>query len=1114
MTGDAVRLTAGSGRIAADTERLSSQTAPDLTACDRLQIHTPGHIQPHGVLLATAPGTSRISHISENLDLSIGLRAEKLLGEDLEAVLGRAAVSALEQSLHDTSYAPSNVLRLTLPFPVRPKRKVLVHRRQERLILELEEAPVYDEAGDALSRAHTIIASLRDAQTQQALCDAVVRELRTLTGYDRVMLYRFDPLGHGCVIAEDKQDALPPYLNMRYPATDIPQQARRLYLLARVRAIVDTEYQPVTLLSRDSDEIDMSLCALRGIAPVHLEYMRNMGTRASFSVSLVRDNALWGMIVCHHQTPLTPSADLRALCDVIGQLISVLLLRLETTEALAARLDRTGAILSLRNAIDLAGSVAEGLAQESRALLDLVGASGALIRCGGATKLLGSTPAAAAAVADAALRLHDDGVTALSDAGMPGGIAAGCADTASGILAVPMGGAPGDAPRNARGDAPGDAIVWFRPELPKTVRWAGDPRKPTTQEPNGAILVPRKSFAAWSELVRGQSEAWSTADRQAAEDLRRTVTRAMLQQTAMRLMHLEAFDQLTGLANRHTIEAYLKRWQVEAKLDSAVLLFIDLDHFETVNRTLGRGAGDDCLKELAARLRHLAPGGSVTGRLGGDAFVLFWPGASRHDAEALADALLDDLKHPFLLLGRAHYATASIGIACDGLAQADAMMSQAEAALKEATRQGGGRHVVFQPEVHAHLLDTIALEQDLLAAVENRQLAVHYQPIVSAQDKCICGFEALLRWHHSKRGWVPPGVFIPVAEDTGLIARAGLYVLNDAIKQVRRWRVIRPDLTVSVNISPLQLADDGLMRRLPDMLAAESVPPDAICLEVTEAVFMDARAMSQLCALRGLGVGIAVGDFGTGHTSLAYLQSLPATIVKIGRCFVAPLGTAAADQFFGVIVNLAHAVNFRTIAEGCETWEQFHAIAAGGCAAVQGWLVAPAMDAAAAERFLHQAPHWAVSRDAAGAAQPGVASDQQNAPGGQGPRVTLDDASPEVRDAFFAAVTLSAAPVLIADPRQPDMPIVFANDAFTRLTGYGHAETIGRNCRFLQGPDTDPGRVDVMRRAIAAQEEVTVELLNYRKDGSAFVNTVRLVPVFDRAGALVYYYSSQMEDRK
>jgi diguanylate cyclase (GGDEF)-like protein len=922
---------------------------PDLTACDREPIHVPGHIQPHGVLLATAPGSTLISHISENLDVSTGLRAEKLLGAELGSVLGAAALRAVEQSLQDTSYAPSNVLRLALPFPVRPKRKLLAHRWQNRLILELEDAPVYDEAGDALSRAHDIIATLRDARTQQALCDAVVRKFRTLTGYDRVMLYRFDPAGHGCIIAEDKRDALPPYLNQHYPASDIPQQARRLYVLARVRAITDTEYQPVGLLSRGNAPLDMSLCALRGISPIHLEYMRNMGTRASLSVSLIRDDALWGMIVCHHMTPFTPSADLRALSDMIGQLVGVLLMRLENTDALASRLDRTAAIISLRDAMDLTNTIAGGLMRESNTLLNLVGATGALIRCNGVTQLLGTTPAEpdAIAIADSALRLHPAGITALSDAGMPGGIAASCAATASGILALPIGDATSDAPS----ETPKDAIIWFRPELPKTIRWAGDPHKPVTQGPDGARLSPRKSFAAWSELVRGHSESWSIADRQAAEDLRRTVSRALLQQAALRLMHRESFDHLTGLPSLHTMEAYLKRWHIEAALDSAALLVINLDRFAALNDALGRGAGDECLKQVAARLRHLAPGGSVLGRLGGG-FVLFWPGASSHDAEALAEALLNDLKHPFLLLCRAYHALASIGIACEGPARADSMIGQAEAARLAAKRQGGGRHVVFEPVAHAGLLDRISLEQDLAAAIENRQLTVHYQPIVSVPDRTLRGFEALLRWHHPTRGWVSPDIFIPVAEDIGLIARTGLCVLHDAVRQVRRWRAHRPDITVSINVSPRQLTSDSLMRRLPTMLEAEQVPAEAIILDIPQAVFSDPRAITQLRALRNLGVGIAIDDFGTGTFSLADLQDVPATIVKIGRGFVAPLGTARADAFFSAIVSLAHAVGLRVIAEGCETPAQFHAIAAGGCAEVQGWLIARAMDPDAAAQFL------------------------------------------------------------------------------------------------------------------------------------------------------------------
>jgi diguanylate cyclase (GGDEF)-like protein/PAS domain S-box-containing protein len=1084
-----------------------SNAAAALTECDREPIHAPGHIQPHGVLIATAPGDRRISHVSANFEASLGLPAKAWLNAGLDQLIGPVAFAAIEQRLEGASEPPAMVLKL--PVPLRPHRHVLAHRWQGRMIVELEDAPHASEERSALSRAQGVIGALLRAQTVAEVCDTAARDVRLLSGYDRVMVYRFDDAGHGTVVAEDKRADLPAYVNLRYPASDIPQQARRLYVLQRVRGIPERDYRPVPLLSADGAALDMSLCTLRGISPLHLEYMANMGVRASLAISLLQDDApgdgardrLWGMIVCHHMTPRAAAPDLRALCDVVGQVMSVLLQRVAHTQALTARLARHRMIAALREDIDAARDVAAGLSLRPAALLQMMGAGGALIRCGGETTLLGETPppAAAAALVDTLLRTHGAAITAIHDAGIAGGAAGRFADVASGVLLLPL------------TDHPGDVIAWFRPELPQTVRWGGDPRKPVMQAPDGGRVSPRRSFAVWTELLRGRSKPWTATDLQAAEELRRTITAALLQQAEMRLLQLSAYDPLTGLANRRTIESRLQQWQRDGEPAIAALLFIDLDRFKAINDSLGHAAGDDCLIQVAARLRQLAPPGSMAGRFGGDEFVLFWPGAATAEAQALAEALVADYARPFLLQGRGYYSGASIGVVCAPIAGLDAMTRQADAAMYAAKRQGGGRAVMYQPQLHVAAVANMQTEQDLFHAIENTELEVQYQPIVNVSDRRVFAFEALARWRHPVRGWVSPAEFIPRAEAAGLIARLGSWVLEESIRRVGRWRHIQPELKMSVNVSALQLTDGSLSKRLPGLLAAGGVGPAAIKLEVTESALMDAAAVRELGSLRALGVRIALDDFGTGHSSLSYLQSLPITTVKIDRSFVTPLGKSArADRFFTAIVDLARTIDLRTIAEGCETWEQWRVIQAAGCEAVQGWLVAPAMDAAAAERFLAGSAGWS-----------GVPATAAPAIGGNGLGIRTAPVVPlagviqqdglDGRDVFFAAVKMSPVPMSLADPHQPDMPLVFVNDAFEHLTGYERSQIIGQNCRILQGAESDPAAIGQIRAALTSRQAVAVEVINYRKDGSSFWNVVHISPVFDAAGRLVYFFGSQLD---
>ncbi|QGP80267.1 EAL domain-containing protein [Sphingobium sp. CAP-1] len=407
---------------------------------------------------------------------------------------------------------------------------------------------------------------------------------------------------------------------------------------------------------------------------------------------------------------------------------------------------------------------------------------------------------------------------------------------------------------------------------------------------------------------------------------------------------LAQFDSLTGLANRIQMLRSLEQAVADrhGKPGDCTLMMLDLDRFKTVNDTLGHPAGDALLRQVSQRLQRVVGEKGLVGRQGGDEFKILLPGRHEQTMIAhLAQAIISAVSQPYMIEGTAVVIGVSIGIsACpqDGVT-ADALIRNADLALYAAKGDGRGLHRFYSSEMHADAEDRRQLEEDLRRALAADGLHLVYQSVVSSRTEQITGYEALLRWTHPTRGPISPALFIPIAEDSGLIAQIGEWVMRTACRDAAQW----PDsIRVAVNVSPTQFANPGFPSTVVNALAAAQLAPERLELEITESVFLDESdgTDSMFARLKGIGVRLALDDFGTGYSSLGYLKKAPFDKIKIDQSFVrgASIKGSRNSAIIKAIVNLAEALGMDTTAEGAETQDELELIRQLGCSHIQGYI--------------------------------------------------------------------------------------------------------------------------------------------------------------------------------
>ncbi|HEX2740856.1 MAG TPA: EAL domain-containing protein, partial [Rubrobacter sp.] len=463
-------------------------------------------------------------------------------------------------------------------------------------------------------------------------------------------------------------------------------------------------------------------------------------------------------------------------------------------------------------------------------------------------------------------------------------------------------------------------------------------------------------------LTRADLRLTSALGEQASIAISRARLYAQDQESKERLAHQAFHDSLTGLANRNLLMDRLEHAQARVRRRTEVLavLFMDLDDFKVINDSLGHAVGDRLLVAVAERLEACVRPQDTISRLGGDEFVaLLEDLGDESDAVRVAQRIIEELQIPFTVDGNKLHTSISVGIAFSSAPAGD-LLRAADTAMYRAKENGKGRYEVCEQDMHHRALLRLQLENDLRAALDRGELAVHYQPEVDPRTGQVEGVEALLRWRHPERGMIPPLEFLPLAEQTGLIVSIGEWVLREACMQARTWQETnKAPLFVSVNLSVQQLKNIDFVA---DVLAETGLARPDLVLEITEdAVMEDAGyAIGALEELRRMGVKLAIDDFGTGRSSLAYLKRLPVDYLKIDRSFIERLGEDSKGvEIVSGTLALARALNLRTIAEGVETPAQLEWLREMGCDLAQGNLFTQPLDADAAQRFLQKS--WAVA---------------------------------------------------------------------------------------------------------------------------------------------------------
>ena len=507
------------------SETFATNEPVDLTNCDREPIHIPGRIQSHGLLLVLRETDLTILQVSNNSDAIVGVPIQNLLQHPISVLIDGFSLEQINKHLVADSLKYTQPLKFQIP--VRGEIQEfdgIIHAIDGVFILELERVtarPDYPFA-DFYSVMRTAIFKLQQAETLLDMSRNIAVEVRRITGFDRVLVYQFDSEGNGEVIAEDKTEGIESYLGLHYPASDIPRQARRLYILNWLRLIADVNYQPSDILPVDNPvtggPLNLSYSVLRSVSPIHIEYLKNMGVSASMSISIVKYGNLWGLIACHHYAPRYLPYTVRIACEFLAQIFSLNLVNIQSREDSGYELYLKSLLVQYIEHTTGNQNFIDELIKLDTRLIDLAGAQGVALCFDGDVTLIGSTPDASQVqgILEWLNANVDHPIFQTDELSVHYSPAHHFKDTASGLLSA------------AFSQSQKHYILWFRPEVLQVVKWSGNPEKSVIADESGLRLLPRKSFDLWQQIKEGHSLPWLGCEIETVEEFREAIVNLIL----------------------------------------------------------------------------------------------------------------------------------------------------------------------------------------------------------------------------------------------------------------------------------------------------------------------------------------------------------------------------------------------------------------------------------------------------------------------------------------------------------------------------------------------------------------------------------------------------------
>ncbi|QIK39200.1 EAL domain-containing protein [Caldichromatium japonicum] len=932
----------------------------DFSQCDREPISTCGAIQSFGCLLVVDPATHTILACSANTEMYLERAPEELLDRPLSELFAESEAPELHAALATDASSMLYPSFFLLKGPTGGlSLSVRLHFWRGRWLLEIEH---YDEMEiDFIIQRFDLSAfqqRLRTSADIKQVCQIAVESFRKLTGFDRVIIYRFDGDWSGVVIAESVEPELwPSILGLRYPATDIPCQARALYRETPMRYAPSRDHSDIPLLSRSlaPDQIDIGIAHLRAHSPIHRNYLQRFKVNGSMSLSIVCDEQLWGLVIFHHRAPHPITAYARQRLIELGGYLSERIALLEEREHNLANQLGIARVNAIIGNVDIKLPFPENFIGKEQQLCELVDADMVQIFHRQQAVFISQGLPLSPEETRAFLAFLQTRPDPLWDTDCLSGDfepAAAYPERLAGVLAIFI-----DEQRE-------DILVFGRRRVRYTVNWGADPASlPFADEDSVRPLGwPIREFRVWCEERTHHSLPWSLVALATAHALKGLIQKVIvanaahyerlalslaqqrdqLQRSREEMRYRALHDALTGLPNRaHFREALVDLLEQSRHTGRSFgVALMDIDHFKMINDTLGHDKGDLLLCAAARRISKTLPQSAMVARLGGDEFALLFPDADT--AFSQVEQIVEAMRQPFLVGDDTFSVTSSLGLAIgDPDSDPSELLKKADLALYRAKEAGRNRVAYFNSELEAQALKRLEIDRAVLRRSPLDAIEILLQPQLPICAKThLPRFEVLARWRSEDGTLIMPGDFIPAAERNGLIQAVTKAVFRIAIRLLsQRFNQGGGEVRLAINVSAADLESTDFVFQLLKDLHAADIPPELIEIEITESMLlrMTVGVKSALRALNHAGILLSLDDFGTGFSSMAYLRELPIDSLKIDRDFVRGIETVHDRNLIAGMIAMAHSLGKEVIAEGVETPRQLEQLAALGCDWGQGY---------------------------------------------------------------------------------------------------------------------------------------------------------------------------------